>query len=114
MSLQQCRKCVISRLGLMWVHVIDEFARAQKHCCSTRPDPMFQTSGTRYTQGLATSTVECVHMWKFIITPFNLIYMNLAQNLSELWAEKTIKGKKAITILNKTHYIYIYMICFPS
>ena len=35
------------------------------------------------------------YIWNCKITPFNLIYMNLAQNISgELWAEKTIKGKK--------------------
>ena len=34
-------------------------------------------------------------MWKFVKTPFDLIYMNVAQNLSGvLWVEKTIKGKK--------------------
>ena len=33
--------------------------------------------------------------WKFVKTPFDLIYMNVAQNLSGvLWVEKTIKGKK--------------------
>ena len=34
-------------------------------------------------------------MWNCKITPFNLIYMNLAQNISgELWAEKNDKRKK--------------------
>ena len=48
-------------------------------------------------------------IWKFVITTFDLIYMNVAQNLSGvLWVEKTIKGEKTITFLNKT----VFVSCF--
>ena len=50
---------------------------------------------SRVSQCCEIKTIRKKMIWNCKITPFNLIYMNLAQNISgELWAEKTIKGKK--------------------